>query len=351
MARKLKKDEEVEAEAPNLKESDASINIEMETKSDMDEAEVEPTLTDVASNHVVQDYNAQCGGALRAKRVEQELTTQAVAQQLRLGNVQIEALEANNFSALPEPTIVKGFIRNYAKLLKMPAEPILAAYAELMPKTKQYAFAVGPGINMKISENTKSSRARYLLLTVLLLLGLAAWFFYQHYIEKPDTSNPMPEVAEMFTEELALQMTMPESALPAIETQVLTDELSAEEEAIEESPVVDVGESDAEVVSAENEAPEVVAEPQNATETASPVKTTRLEFNATQETWLSVVNQSGEEVYNKILYAGNRDIVDIKQPLEIVVGNAHGATLTVDGKPISLAPYTRFNVARVRLGR
>ena len=77
--------------------------------------------------------------------------------------------------------------------------------------------------------------------------------------------------------------------------------------------------------------------------------TRRLEFNATQETWLSVVNQSGNEVYNKILYAGNRDVVNILKPLEVVVGNAHGATLIVDGKSVDLAPYTRANVARVRL--
>ena len=78
---------------------------------------------------------------------------------------------------------------------------------------------------------------------------------------------------------------------------------------------------------------------------------TRLEFDAAQETWLSVVNQSGKEVYNKILYAGNRDVIDVSQPLEIVVGNANGATLVVDGKPVDLAPYTRTNVARVRLNQ
>ncbi len=70
-----------------------------------------------------------------------------------------------------------------------------------------------------------------------------------------------------------------------------------------------------------------------------------------QETWLNVVNQSGEEVYDKILYAGNRDVIDVFQPLEIVVGNAFGATLVVDGKPIDLAPYTSANVARVRLNQ
>lgn len=343
MARKLKKDEEVEAEAVTLKEAEASVNVEMETKSAIDETVVEPSLAQTANDQ--QDTHDQCGGALRAKRIEQDLSTQAVAKQLRLGNAQIEALENNDFSALPEPTIVKGFIRNYAKLLKTPAEPILAAYAELMPKVEQYAFAVGPGINMKISENTKSSSARYLLLTILLLLGLAAWFFYQHYIQKPDAVNPMPEVAEMFPEELALQMTTPDNLLPEIEAQVATNALPAEE------AVVDAAEPEAEVVSAEGEELEVVAAPQNTTEAASAVKTTRLEFNATQETWLSVVNQSGKEVYNKILYAGNRDIVDIEKPSEIVVGNAHGATLIVDGKPISLAPYTRINVARVRLSR
>ncbi len=342
MARKLKKSEEVEAETAQLNESDASVNVEMETKAKMDEAEIEPTLANTTGDDAIQDSYAQCGGALRAKRLELELSTQAVAKQLRLGNAQIEALEQNDFSALPEPTIVKGFIRNYAKLLKIPAEPMLAAYAELMPKAEQYAFAVGPGINMKISENTKSGSARYLILTVLLLCGLGAWFFYQHYIQKPDAVNPMPEVAEMFPEELALQMTTPDSALPAIEPQEAVGEAPAEEEAV----ATEMTEADTVA-----ETTETVAEPQAEASAEPAVSKTRLEFNATQETWLSVVNKSGKEVYNKILYAGNRDIVDIEQPAEIVVGNAHGATLIVDGKPIDLAPYTKINVARVKLRR
>ncbi len=340
MARKLKKSEEIDAETTNLKDANVSVNVDMETKSEMNETMDEPLLADPA-NEQVQDAHDQCGGALRAKRIEQDISTQAVAKQLRLGNAQIEALENNNFSALPEPTIVKGFIRNYAKLLKTPAEPILAAYAELMPKTEQYAYAVGRGINMKISENKKSSSAQYLIITILLLLGLGAWFFYQHYIQKPDAVNPTPEIVEMLPEELALQMTTQEGELPAIETQEVTDDAPIEEEAVLdiEEPVADSDVTET----------EVVAQPQNEAETAQAVKATRLEFNATQETWLSVVNKSGKEVYNKILYAGNRDIVEIEQPAEIIVGNAHGATLIVDGKPMSLAPYTRINVARVRL--
>lgn len=332
MARKLKKSDEIEAAAIATSENETTAIAEdrVEAEKTADEG---LSLSDAeATNSDVHDYHSQCGGALRAERIAQALSTQAVAKQLRLSHAQIEALEKNDFSALPEPTIVKGFIRNYAKLLKISAESILAAYSVLMPKTEQYPFALSPGINMKITENGKSGSSRYLILTLLLLLGLGAWFFYQNYIQKPDAINPMPEVVEMLPE-VALQMTIPEKTeLPTV--------VPAVEEAVDVEDTV----SDATV--AEEASNQLEEEPAPTTTVAGK---TRLEFNATQETWLSVVNTSGKEVYNKILYAGNRDVVDVLQPAEIVVGNAHGATLAVDGKPINLAPYTRVNVARVQL--
>jgi cytoskeleton protein RodZ len=314
MARKLKTSETVATEVDVEKNNDTALlaTVKLEAESTVYSSEVD--MADATTNS-----HDQCGGALRAARIGQNLSTQTIAKQLRLGNAQIEALENNQFSALPEPTIVKGFIRNYAKLLKIPPEPILAAYSELMPKTDQYAFALGPGINMKMSENTKLGSARYLLLTLLLLIMLGGWFFYQHYIQKPDVVDPMPEVTDMLPEEVFLQM-----PAPTIETVLPANDIA-------------------------DDFPTKLQSSQELTADYPSQNTTRLVFNAKQETWLSVVNQSGEEVYNKILYAGKRDIVDIEQPSEIVVGNAQGAMLTIDDKPIDLAPYTRMNVARIRL--
>ncbi len=68
-----------------------------------------------------------CGGALRAAREKQKLSVQDIASQLRLGVRQVEALEADRYDKLPEPSIVRGFIRNYAKLLKIDAAPIIEA--------------------------------------------------------------------------------------------------------------------------------------------------------------------------------------------------------------------------------
>lgn len=360
MARRPKKSEEVNAETseiPMPPAAETNSSVERESTA-LDESLLESDS---------QIIGSQCGGVLSAARQEQGLSVTDVAKQLRLGNKQIEALEEDRFSYLPEPTIVKGFIRNYAKLLKISAEPLLAAYAELMPEKEQYAFKLSPGINMKITGNQKSNTARYIILAIGLLLGVGVWFFYQNYVQKPNPINPIPDMIEALPE-LALPMSerieeSPEMQLEMPEQVVVEPSQSNDAvttEAIEQPSEVAVDESGNEssdgvvadvVPSTVAPSPSTVAPTTVAPSTGPAPGKTRIVFNATQETWLSVMNVSGEEVYNKILYAGNRDVIDVYQPSEIVVGNAHGATLVVDGKSIDLAPYTRINVARVRLNR
>jgi len=360
MARKAKKDQ------------GAEVNPEVEEQLAVEEEQ--------PAEAFVEEAGPSCGAALRDFREEQGFTTNDIAKQLRLSNTQIEALEQNDFAALPEATIVKGFIRNYAKFLDVPAEPLLADYAAMAPEKTDYSFTLDPGINMKITDEEKPGKLSYLLLGTGLLLALAIWFFYQNYIQKPSPVDPMPAIVESLPE-LALPISeRAEEAAPA-ETvasneagEAATDktELTLDKQVPEE----EVKKPQAETVAAEmpkEEAPEAapVAEADDVNEEQKPQAeadvaasdeaalpsgdpapgVTRLEFNATQETWLSVVNTSGREVYNKILYAGNRDVIDVRNPKEITVGNAHGATLQINGSPIDLAPYTRINVARVRMNR
>tara|TARA_B110000208_G_C11794118_1_gene438824 strand:+ start:856 stop:1803 length:948 start_codon:yes stop_codon:yes gene_type:complete len=315
MARKLKNDsqKEVVEDSAAAAEVPAKNNTEQEGASD--------TMIEEGNN---ESQHLECGAKLRSARIAQDLSTLAVARQLRLSNKQIDALEQDDFSALPEPPIVKGFIRNYAKLLKIPADTMLIAYAEMTPEAVPCAMALNSGINIKMTEKTKSGGSRYLLFAVLFLFGLGAWSFYQSYIQKPEVADTVAYISGV----------LPTPVLPVPEPE-LEEALS---KALAASPEAQLTKSDNAQLVDEKEALAVAGK-------------TRLEFNAAQETWLSVVNQSGKEVYNKILYAGNRDVIDVSQPLEIVVGNANGATLVVDGKPVDLAPYTRTNVARVRLNQ
>jgi len=339
MARAPKKNKELNDEAEEILEA----------------PEAESALEEPYDEDVFDELDLQCGEALYTARTEQGLSVQEIAKQLRLSTPQVEALERDDFEQLPEATIVKGFIRNYAKLLKIPAEPLLDAYVQMAPKKEDYTFALNPGINMKITEGRKSHKLAYIIAALLMLLVVGVWFFYQSYVQKPSPVNPMPEVSEVLpeielpTSEQIEDTSVTQLNMPAPPTTATTEmtETTAEEEAAAENAQAEAAES-AEVTqeqaAAEVEAVDVAQTP------PAPGKT-RFEFTATQETWLSVVNTSGREVYNKILYPGDRDSVDVSYPAEVVVGNAHGTTLIVDGQSIDLAPYTRINVARYRFNR
>lgn len=69
---------------------------------------------------------ATLGDRLKAERESRNLSVEQVAGQLNLAVRQIVALEANRFEALPGMASVRGFVRAYAKLLKVDPESLIA---------------------------------------------------------------------------------------------------------------------------------------------------------------------------------------------------------------------------------
>ena len=317
---------------------------------------------------------SRCGGALRTARESQGLSIQDIASRLRLGPKQIEALETDNFAALPEPTIVRGFIRNYAKQLKISAEPLLDAYNVLVPNSDLHRLIVKPSANMKMTSHKKPKPGRYLLLGLAALLGLGAWLFYQSYIEKP---HPTALGESVLGESVNIEGAnsnpaagtelLPEAALPAAEREVTLQ--SSTELTLPAPPLADATTPpvDATILPVDanvsNAAPVTTTLPAPASTIAvapaepavlppvAPISNgmAKLEFNASQETWVSIVDASGREIYNKIIFAGSRDSFNVTPPVNVTVGNAGATNLSMNGKPVPLAPHMRGNVARLKI--
>ena len=55
------------------------------------------------------------------------LSIDAVAQQLKLAPRQVKALEEDDFAQLPGRTFIRGFMRNYARLVRLDPEALLAS--------------------------------------------------------------------------------------------------------------------------------------------------------------------------------------------------------------------------------
>lgn len=326
---------------------------------------------DAELGNYAAEYRSRCGGALRASREKLGLTTQEIASRLRLSNKQIEALEADNFSVLPEATIVKGFIRNYAKILKVPAEPLLDAYNVIVPDKTPQSFTLQPSVNMKVTEYEKPNAMRYVLLGLALVLGAGAWLFYQNYVQKPSpvlptadlvtkADEPLPEVAlpvaERHDDTSVTQLELPRAEVENVQApEIQNAEVVATtpQSATANSPIAPQPPVTNEISPSEPIASQAVPIERALSDTtliqATSNGKSKLEFNATQETWISVVDATGREIYSRILFAGNREIIEAKPPLNITVGNALGTTLDVNGKSVDLAPHTRTNVAHIKV--
>ena len=70
------------------------------------------------------------GARLAAARKACELDQRVVANELHLDLGTIEALENDDKAALPAAIFVKGYLRNYARLVGLPEEEIVSDYAE-----------------------------------------------------------------------------------------------------------------------------------------------------------------------------------------------------------------------------
>ncbi|HSN19594.1 MAG TPA: helix-turn-helix transcriptional regulator, partial [Usitatibacter sp.] len=73
------------------------------------------------------------GATLASERERQGLSRADVAHRLHMSPSQIEAMEIGDYERLPKGTFLRGFVRNYAKLLGLPAEAMLDMLAGAAP--------------------------------------------------------------------------------------------------------------------------------------------------------------------------------------------------------------------------
>ncbi|MDZ7729103.1 MAG: helix-turn-helix transcriptional regulator [Dehalococcoidia bacterium] len=69
---------------------------------------------------------ARIGDQLRAARQERGLSIEEASRETRISRRFLEALEHDEFEALPAPVYARGFLRSYAGFLGLDAEPLVA---------------------------------------------------------------------------------------------------------------------------------------------------------------------------------------------------------------------------------
>ncbi|MEA1890703.1 MAG: DUF4115 domain-containing protein, partial [Pseudomonadota bacterium] len=124
------------------------------------------------------------GKLLQIAREEKNLRPEDVAYEIRLTPSQVLALDEDDYSRMPEETYVRGYLRNYARLVGVPENDILMAFARMTRATDATPTAVNAPAD---SETGRNNRAGLLIavISAAAIAILAAVLFIQPHEELP----------------------------------------------------------------------------------------------------------------------------------------------------------------------
>lgn len=318
-------------------------------------------------------YGSGCGNMLKAAREAQGLSIHEVCSQLRLGIKQIQAIEQDDFDKLPQPSIVRGFIRNYARLLNIDVNPILEAYQRIVPNKAPLPLSVRSNASRSVidkPERTFRPQRLLTLLVFLVLAGIAAYFYINHI--KPQTLKDaalaleVDEIAETTGQEIAIPVPeaapAPTEAAPIAPMTENVDASTATANNAAPAAITtgnDATANAANVLSANNAVANntIVSTPTPATTQAAESTTLQatepqkanLVFKVNEDSWVRIEDLQGKKVFSEVMPAGSERQVTTEKPVNITVGHASGTQLTIDNQPYDLTQATRGRVARIQL--
>ncbi len=266
---------------------------------------------------------------LAMARVAQNLSVAEVARQLKLSERQVEALEAGAFDKLPGPVFVRGFIRNYARLLKLDSDRVLNSINPDLPGQVAAAEAP-PSQDIPFPAAPVRRWPKYVAAALLVIAGLAAYEFYWNEPAPVTVNRPaVPQPA-------AVPVAVPASQ-DVVQGTGNSPALSNEEQAAG---------APAEPAQPIKDAPQTSpVPPRSEAVIGSEPGELRLVFE--KESWVEIRDQTGRAIFSRLNRQGTERRVTGKPPFTLVVGNARGVRLTYNDRPIDLKRHTRVSVARL----
>jgi cytoskeleton protein RodZ len=322
---------------------------------------------------------AAVGARLAQLREAKAWSLDDVSARLKVPPHKLRALEAGDLSHLPDRTFAAGIVRSYAKILGADPAPFTEALRrESGPPEQAFSLPESSGAGLPRARMARmsvplggSSRRRSwmwgIAALVVALVALAMWHTggdSAAWLARLKGGAGSAPVAASATAEASPASTPDEIAAantgdaPGTGVQPMPSPLGTN--ALPASSPVTAGATGASVplAPAVNLAASAAA---NATASAAAAASeasvagegsSAVEMKVKQDSWLSVRQKDGKEVFSGLVHAGSVQRVEGEPPFKVTVGNVAGVeSLTVDDQPVDPKRYSgaRGNVARLTL--
>ena len=285
------------------------------------------------------------GQQLRRARESRGLDVSGLAAQLKLTVRQVEALEADEHILLPN-TIIRGFVRNYARLVGIDAAPLMKQMdRESHPPDVNLEIHIGPEVHDE-KQISQHDRARIIFGGGVLLLAIVVYFLLpqdgwqsgQNFLnsltrQNEDSVTPATPVAQ--------EKSMPPSP-PAATPPVDAESPKKPEEHALSYPLPEPVPTNA-TASASVQA---VSQPAPAIKNTSG---TRLRFSFAGDSWVEIRNRNNEVIYSQLNVGGTTREIDGQPPFSLIVGNASHVRLEYRGQLVAFPKRSKEDVARMTL--
>ncbi|MBM2764830.1 helix-turn-helix domain-containing protein [Burkholderia anthina] len=302
---------------------------------------------------------AAVGGRLAQLREAKGWTVDDVSARLKVAPQKLRALEAGDISHLPGVTFAIGVVRSYAKMLGVDPEPFAQAL-------RRERGAPEVDLSMPASSGTDLPRGRvsiplggssrhhpWLWGTAIVVVAVVAVLMWH---TGGDSSSWLARFKGGDTEHAsAASVAAGSSADEAAAS-------GASAAAANEAPAAAVASGVVpQAVASAAPAAAVASQPVVAASAAAPAQPasvvvaagqSMIELKVKQDSWFSVRDKSGKELFSGLVRAGEAKQVAGDGPFKVTIGNKAGLdSVAFDGKPVDPAKYSaaRGNVARFTL--
>lgn len=280
------------------------------------------------------------GQRLREARDLKGLSVDDVAQTLRMSTAYVKALESDDYERLPEAAFVKGYLRNYARLVGLPADDIANMFSQVIAED----ISEGAGETSE-SEPPSPQQSWLLYVGVAVVVLLLCWFLFVPSADDATVEGSAGTTADALVSE----------------AEAMVDDSAALTQSSDGQGMESDGETDSQAgagvattaadVAAEEAPVAVTATSAAATSTATATTTATdvLRAQFSDDCWVKVTDAAGEVVFTGQRNAQRALTVKGQSPFRITLGNAAAvASISVNDRSVSIPSATPGRVMTLR---
>lgn len=281
------------------------------------------------------------GSRLRAARLRRGMDLLACGQALHLPARLLKKLEEDDYEGIDYSVYLRSYLDKYASYLEL-GEDAIRAQLESLQTRQPVLVSMNRQPWWQRTLSRYSSAATYLVLTAVIVVPLI-WLGLNGVLKRDIAKLTPLDAAPVGAHSAALNdgLQLPAPAGIAVAGQKPVPAASEKPLMASMTPFSAMEHSED-----AGDAPDAAPAPAPATQpVTAPPAGNRLTLDLQNQSWVEIVDDTGARLEYALLPAGTHKSYRSSKPLDVRIGNADGASMDVDGKPLALDRFQHANVA------